>query len=306
MNLRNTDLNLLVLFEVLVREQNITRAAQQVGLSQSAMSNALNRLRDLFQDEVLVRSGIQMVPTPKALALLPDVQEILSRVGLILESNDEFNPAESNNNYVILTTDYCEFVVLPKVVERIRKEAPNVTLEVKRMETDHRVSDIFDRLENRDLDLVILSYMPDRLGINHYHLFSDRMVSMAKLGHPLAERELSVAEFLRAKHLGVKLREDKSHAIEDTMLSRKGQERDIAVSVPHYMVAPWLLINSDLIVTVPQRAAAVISKILPLSTFQCPVFKEEFAVNMMWHHRFDNDPSHCWFREQFIDLKQTY
>ncbi len=306
MNLRNIDLNLLVLFEALVREQNITRAAQQVGLSQSAMSNALNRLRDVFQDSVLVRTGIRMVPTPKALALLPDIQEILTRVGLILESKNEFVPAESEKKYVILTTDYCEFVVLPKLVERIEKQAPNVTLEVKRMERDHRVSDIFDRLEKRDLDLVILSHTPDRLGINHCHLFSDMMVSMARKGHPLAQREPSVADFLGAKHVGVKLMEDKSYTIENTVLSKKGQERDIAVSVPHYMVAPWLLINSDLIVTVPQRAAAVVTKILPLATFPCPVFKEEFDVNMMWHDRFNNDPSHCWLREQLIDLKQVY
>jgi DNA-binding transcriptional LysR family regulator len=288
------DLNLLVALDALLIERSVTRAANRIGLTQSAMSHALARLRTLFGDELLVRSNAGMVPTMRGEALAAPIRGALEQVGRAL-APVTFDPKTARGKVLLATSDYVELVLLPKVVARLAEEAPGIDLRL--VSTG---DEVYEDLARGALDFFIAppSSFDERAGIAMRRLFEDRFVCIVRNGHPLATKKLTLARFTAARHALISPRGKEGGFVDDA-LARLGLKRRVAVAVPHFMVAPHLVATSDLILTVAQRVAAVLAEPLGLTILAPPpeLALAGFGMAMIWHERSQADPMLKWARE---------
>ena len=300
MHLAGTDLNLLVVLCALVAEENVTRAGKRVGLSQSAMSHALARLRTTFDDPILVRAGGKMVATHRAKTLAVSVNEGLGILGRALEGGARFDPATSRRTFTIGMSDYVELVILPALLERLRVEGPRIDLWVVAADTD-----VPERLMREDLDLVIAPMRDaDRVsGIMAEELFEEGFVCVMRTGHPLAGRPLTVARFATANHVLIAPRGLRG-SYSDTALEKLGMSRRVMLGVPHFLVVPHLVARSDLIATLAERVAHAFAETHGLVLTKSPFPLERFVMSQIWHARHDSDEGHAWLRRMFREVAE--
>ena len=291
MNLRRIDLNLLVIFDALMTERNVTRAARRVGLSQPAFSNALTRLRERLKDELFVRSPQGMRPTPRALELASEVHEALATIESALDPA-EFDPKSARRTFTIDTADYVVTSCLSAVMAHLAREAPGIDLRL--LPAGGR---IYERLDAREVDFGIGAYgeVPDRFGT--VVIDEDKYVVLMRPDHPLARGRLDLKRYAGAKHLLVTLRGD-AHGFVDDALAEHGLSRRIALTVNQFSVAPAVVAESDLVVALPKRIADRYAPLLKLEVRPLPlpapfVFT---AIQLIWHRRFATHPAHEWFR----------
>lgn len=296
MNLQSIDLNLLVAFEALMEERNVTRAARRVGLSQPAMSNALTRLRRTFDDPLLFRTPSGMSPTPTAQALIEPVRSALSQLRAALEKKPAFNPAASKRAFHVLTSDYVEIVLLAPIVGELRKQADGVSIRV------HRPPNVFQppsRTALSDSFDLAIGFFPDALSLDpsvrSEVLFEEDNVCIASTTHPSIKSRISIRQYASACHAAVFYKSEGPGVI-DTILAQKGLTRPLAVLAPHFASVPFIVAESDLIATVPRRLAGRFSKALKLQVLPIPFTMPSFRVAMLWHERVDSDPAHAWLR----------
>ncbi len=299
MNLRNIDLNLLVVLDVLIQEKNVTRAAEKIGLSQSAMSSALNRLRDILEDRLLIRQGDRMVPTARAQNLAGPIRRILKDIEDTLYSCPTFDAKKSNRKFSIATTDYGEFVILPKLASQLEKVAPAIELELIRIE----IKDIFSFLEKRRVDMVISPKFELPAGFVFESLFDEDFVCLVRSHHPKIKDKLTLDDYLQAKHLLIS-QSGSRIGIVDKALKKIGLTRQVTITLPHFMIAPWVISETDAVIAIARRISERFINFMPLKSFPCPIEIEGFTMGMTWHRRFENDPSHKWFRNQLYQLKE--
>ena len=297
--LRNFDLNLLVAFDLLMQEQNVSRAAERMFVGQSAMSHILQRLRQQLDDPLLVKTPSGMKPTDRALALIDPVRAVLRDVKRLISARDEFDPAKSLRRFVIAATDYMELLVIPALVERIARYAPGVDIHVKRTETPFP-----DReLEYNDLDVVLgfeaILKPPAYLIVEK--LFDDRMTCLVSLKSSSEQRRSSDAGriCLDEAHADIARREPAS-ALIDEWLAEKGLERRIALIVPHFLSAPFIVAKTDMLLSLPERIARQFVGLAPLSVLPVPIDLPVYELVMVWHPLRENDPAHRWLREQIL------
>ena len=296
MNLQAIDLNLLVAFEALMDERNVTRAARRVGLSQPAMSNALTRLRRTFGDPLLVRTPSGMTPTPAAQSLIEAVREALSHLRAALEEKPAFNPAASKRAFQVLTSDYTEIVLLAPLIGKLREQAPGVSIRV------HRPPNVFQppsRTALSDSFDLAIGFFPDALSldasIRSEALFDEDNVCIAAAGHPTIKSRITIRQYAAARHAAVFYKSEGPGVI-DTFLAQEGLTRQLAVLAPHFASVPFIVAESDLIATVPRRLAMRFSKALKLQVLPVPFTLPLFRLAMLWHERVDSDPAHGWLR----------
>src|SRR5512143_4041938 len=296
MNLQSIDLNLLVAFEALMEERNVTRAARRVGLSQPAMSNALTRLRRTFDDPLLFRTPSGMSPTPAAQALIEPVRTALSQLRAALEKKPAFNPAASKRAFHVLTSDYVEIVLLAQIVGELRRQADGVSIRV------HRPPNVFQppsRTALSDSFDLAIGFFPDALSLDasvrSEVLFEEDNVCIASAAHPSIKSRISIRQYASARHAAVFYKAEGPGVI-DTILAQKGLTRPLAVIAPHFASVPFIVAESDLIATVPRRLAGRFSKALKLQVLPIPFTMPSFRVAMLWHERVDSDPAHAWLR----------
>lgn len=305
MNLQSIDLNLLVAFEVLMEERNVTRAARRVGLSQPAMSNALTRLRRTFDDPLLVRTPSGMSPTPAAQALIEPVRGSLSQLRGALETKPAFDPAASKRAFQVLTSDYVEVVLLAPIAGALRKQAGGVSIRV------HRPPNVFQPPSRTSLsdsfDLAI-GFFPDALSLDasvrSEVLFEEDNVCIASATHPSIKSRISIRQYASARHAAVFYKAEGPGVI-DTILAQKGLTRPLAVIAPHFASVPFIVAESDLIATVPRRLAARFSKALKLQVLPIPFTMPPFRLTMLWHERVDSDPAHAWLRGLIMETAKN-
>lgn len=301
MNLQSIDLNLLVAFEALMEERNVTRAASRVGLSQPAMSNALTRLRRTFGDPLLVRTPSGMAPTPAALALIETVRAALSHLRAALEEKPAFNPAASRRAFHVLTSDYAEIVLLAPLVGRLREQAGGVSIRV------HRPPNVFQppsRTALSDSFDLAIGFFPDALSLDasvrSEVLFEEDNVCIAGSDHSSIKSKISIRQYAAARHAAVFYKSEGPGVI-DTILAQKGLTRELAVLAPHFASVPFIVAESDLIATIPRRLALRFSKALRLQVLPVPFTIPPFRLAMLWHERMDSDPAHAWLRALIAD-----
>jgi DNA-binding transcriptional LysR family regulator len=303
--LAGLDLNLVLALDALLAERHVTRAATRLGVSQSAASHALARLRDLLGDPLLVRGPRgAMQPTPRALALAPLLNRALTDVAAALRKPERFAPSTARRTFHIGAGDYAELVLLPALAARLAKTAPGIDLFIRTVPED-----IPGAIAQGDFDAVIAPARPRDVagpGIYQRLLFEETFVCAVRRGHPAAERRLTLERFCALDHLLIAPRGTYGGFVDDA-LAALGKERRVALAVPHFLIVPHVVASTDLIVTLASRIAAAFAESHRLVTLRPPseLGISGFPMHLIWHERAHADDAQRWLREQITAVAGT-
>ena len=299
MNLRSLDLNLLVVFDAVFKERNITKAGVKIGLSQSSVSNALTRLRGHLNDELFLRGSGSMKPTPRAMELADPIRATLASLERILDSK-KFDPNLENRVFTIAAVDYFSVIIAPKLAQYLGQNAPGIGVNILSASLDTHAM-----LDAAEVDFACVPYvdLPDRF--DSTLLLEDTYACVIRAEHPLAGTDLTIEQYAAAQHLHVNSKGE-SHGFVDDALAKKGLSRHIAMTVNGFLVAPAIISQSDLILTAPRKFIKNYAGPTDY-VFPCPV-EAPLAMrqlNLTWHKRLAVHPSHLWFRETVKLISQT-
>lgn len=292
------DLNLLLVFEAMLRHGSVTRAAAQVGLTQSAMSSALGRLRKELGDPVFVNTRSGMLPTPRALELAPPLTEALAMVRRAIGSQEAFHPKTSTRSLRVYMTDVGEMVLLPALMRHLQSHSPAMRLETAQLSA----AELAVRLETGDIDLAVgyLPQLPDK--IRRARLFEEHYVCMTRADLPLGRRSaLTLDAFLGARHILIASM-GTGHQILERALAERGVSDNVALRVPHFVVVPLIVAGTDLLVCLPSRVATVSADLVEVKVHPLPIPIPRFDVSLYWHERVENDAANQWLRGALLEL----
>lgn len=296
-NLRAVDLNLLVVFDALVSERSVTRAAERLHLTQPAVSHALSRLRATFADPLFVRTPAGLEPTAPALRLAGRIAAVLDEIGSIMTPSDGFDPAISTRRFTVGMSDYAAFVILPKLAARVREAAPSARLVVRH--TSHALG--LAMLESREAELIVGSFPPPPARFEAQLLFKEGFLCAARGGHPAFARRLTLGAYLGLDHLHVSLNGEPAGYIDEVLRQRK-HRREVALTVGHFLVAPAILAATDLVATEPRRVLRPAAARWGLESQPPPLDLPAFDVVQMWPRRLGSDEGGTWLRRQVADV----
>ncbi|SRR5579883_1043680 len=305
-NLSQLDLNLLLVLSALLQERNVTKAGERMGLSQSATSHALGRLRQVFDDPLLTRSAKGMVLTPRAQQLLEPLQTILLDIEQLIKPKT-FEPKTAQGTIQIAASDYATVVILPKVLKQISDKAPDLNLECH-----HWGPDTLDALTNGVIDLALgLLNLPQASQLQLQTLFVEDFVSVVRADHPITQTDFTVESYVAWSHILITITNTSVTAIPkspishvDTVLSGLGVKRRIMLKLPHFLAAPMIVQHTDLILTLPRRIAMLFAQHANLAILEPPIQLGTYNYMQIWHERLDGDPLHIWLRELIASQTQ--
>lgn len=309
MDLGRIDLNLLVHLDVLLREQNVTKAANHLGITQPAMSNGLKRLRALFEDPLLVRTSDGMAPTELAIKLKPLVREILFKVEKVVQPERDFD-LNSSRVFRIMASDYAESTLIPAVLSAVRKAAPNITLDVL---TPSDVS--FEDVEQGRVDMAINRFDTLPQSFHQKTIWTDTFSCLMSPENPLVQG-CTLERYLEASHIwvsktgfgvgvGVNPQDVQRLGWVDEALDKIGGKRKISVFTRHYQVAMLLAQQHDLVATLPSRAARLKSESAKLVMREPPFDIPAFELKMAWSPLLHHNAGHQWLRHLIIEVAET-
>lgn len=291
------DLNLLSVFQEVYRERQISAAARRLGLTQSAVSNALARLRRTFGDELFVRTAHGMQPTPLAQQMAEPIGAAMAQVALALSQRSRFEPATSSRRFTLAMTDVGEVYFMPVLIERCRTAAPNVEIASVRANG----LTLKDDMETGRVDLAIGAFEDVSDALYHRALFRQRFVSMFRKDHPLAKDRVDLARFVAAPHLLVDAAQSPYDRI-NGLLEKAGVTAGARFRVPHFTAVPYIVSTSELVVTVPQKLAESAASPFGLKWIEPPLALPTLQTNVFWHRRFNHDPGIQWLRGLIADV----
>jgi len=286
------DLNLLVVLRALLSERHVTRAAARVGLSQSATSHALSRLRALYADPLLVRSGRALVLTPRAARLLPALERGLGELGRAVAGEPEFEPRTARRTFTLGMGDYLQALLMAPLLQKLASSAPAVDLSVVVF------PNLPELIESGAIDLALTVSAQMAPGLSSAPLFDDEFVCMVRRDHPQIKKTLRLDRYLEQRHVVVAPTGTPGTLV-DTALARRGLERRIALRVTNFLIAPVVVSQTDFVNTMPVRLARQLSRTYPLRLIAPPLELPRFEYHMFWHPRLDHDPAQRWLR-QFV------
>lgn len=297
MHIGRVDLNLYVVLEAIYREGSITRAAQRLNLTQPAVSHALSRLREVYDDQLFVRSGNRMVPTPLVRAIIEPVRDALGQLQTTLTSPLEFDPATNSKQLVLGMRGVVESVLLPELVAALELQAPlmqftSVRIPRREMEAElaaGRVDVAFDVL------------LPVGASIRHKVLLEDDFVVVSRKHHPALQDGLNLEQYLALRHVVVSSRRS-GPVVEDFELGRLGYHRNIGMRCQNYFVALSTVAHSQMLLTVPENYAVRNQHYHDLAIWPMPVSLQPVASYMYWHSSVEDDPANLWLRQQVMAL----
>ena len=300
MNLRDIDLNLLVVFNQLLVERRVSKVAEKLGLTQPAVSNALARLRKLLGDELFLRTPRGMQPTPFADELAEPVAYALGMIHGALNQRSSFEPATSQRSFTIGMTDIGEIYFLPKLMDELARLAPGVSVSTVR----NAAVNLKDEMEAGHVDLA-LGLLPQlKGGFFQRRLFRQRYVCLFRKGHRLDKRKISLAEFSAADHVVV-VSAGTGHGKVDELLERNGVQRRVRLTVPHFVAVGHILRATDMIATVPEAFAQQVAGAFELVSVAHPAGLPDIAINMFWHAKFHKDPANQWLRGLIFEMHSS-
>ncbi len=296
---RSLDLNLLPVLVTIYEFGSVTAAAQHLGMSQSAVSAALARVREKYGDPLFQRVGHGMQPTARMRALIEPLREALSRVDRTLTSEPSFNPSTTGHTFRIAMTDLGEMVFMPNILRRIRKLAPRAAVR----SVAANAAQIGRGLESGEIDLAV-GYFPDlkEKSFLQRHLFFHHFVCLLRANHPITSPTLSLSQFLTLEH-AVVYGAGRTYEIFERFLRSKKIHRQVALETPHFMSIPFIIAQSDLIVTVP-HAVGMFAKSMHMNIriAQPPMRTPKIDLKLHWHRNFQGDPKNKWLRELVASL----
>lgn len=293
-NLRQLDLNLLVALNVLIAEASVTKAAQRLDMSQSAMSHALKRLRAILNDDILIRTSKQMEVTPYARQISDRIDQILREIQSTLLEKETFDPATAEETFKIATSDYVESTIGVNLLQQLANQAPGIKIRISNVNK----KTVMDALDDNSIDLVIDAELPLKNWHVEQDLYQEEFVCVVRGDDSLTE--LSLDDYVERSHILVSMRDDFQGAY-DEILDRQEQSRQVIWSTSHFMTVPFLLANSDCVALLPNRMAQHCAKNINLKLLPPPIEIEGFAVSMVWHQRNQNSPQHQWLRQQIVN-----
>lgn len=299
MNISRINLNLLVALDALLTERNVTRAGQKLFITQSAMSNVLKQLREVFQDELLVQTGRTMQLTHRAFELQPQIKLWLAQAETIFKPQ-KFDPKTSQRKFLLGMEEYTNFVLLPELYAYLAQQAPHIELHIKPIPSleNNRL------LESPDIELAIgLLPTPDRT-IHHELLFKERTVCLARKNHPLFKKKLTLKNYLAANHVALTGNQTLSSDLIDETLAKLGHQRHVVLSLSHIVPAMYAVEKSNLIATVVEGVAKEAVRLLNLSIQPCPFPMPHLSFLQAWHPWVDKDSGYQWLRNVVKTIAQ--
>jgi DNA-binding transcriptional LysR family regulator len=286
----SVDLNLLIVFDALMQEHNLTRAGRRLGLSQPATSHALARLRQMLNDDLFIREPDGMRPTPRAQQMAEPVRDALRILHLTLEPED-FDPARSARTFTLLVNNYAARALIPTLAHRVADTAPNVTLDIWPI----GVSDVLDRLDADGADVALSGLVDGGERFKCVRIVDDDYVALIDKQHPSAnEAELTPQRLAEIPHVVITAGGDDTDFV-DLALQERGLARKVAVRVPFVSIA-LMLVGSDRIAVMPRRAANSLALVCPLVVKELLFPSPHIELSMIWHRRLDNHAAHRWLR----------
>jgi LysR family nod box-dependent transcriptional activator len=298
MDLASVDLNLLVALDALLAERSVTRAANRVGLSQPGMSNTLARLRKLFDDPLLVREGLMLVPTPRAESLRQPVQDALTLIQHALDERPRFDPARDHATFVVSCSDYSLLMLIGPLVRRLAAAAPGMTIQVL-----PRSPDAVRSLRDGDVDLVIepVEIMPEA-ALPSQRLFADRWLCCVWEGNAQVGDHMTLDTYLRLGHLVYSMGRGQPVSLVDQHLAQSKVPRRIEFTVETFLLAPFLLQGTDLVTLVLERAAPHLRRTASVRFLEPPLGLPPITEMLWWHPRHTADPAHAWIRARIGEI----
>lgn len=301
MHFKGLDLNLLVALDALLEEKNVSRAGERIHLSQSAMSGALSRLREHYQDPLLVQIGRKFKLTELAESLVQPVRSILLQIEVAMNPTPAFDPARSTHAFVVMASDYGSIVLIAEALRRLEKLAPHITVEIRPF------SDApLESLERGDIDLLVIAR--DFLSDAHpsASLFSDRFVCVAWSKNSLIDDTISVEQFVNLGHVVVKYGSKGVAHIQEKFFAARGYVRRVEIVATSFSAVPHFLVGTDRIAVMHERLAKEYASVMPLKLLAPPIEMPTLNQAMQWHAYRDQDPASMWFRGQLARISAGF
>lgn len=296
------DLNLVIVLDALIREQSTTRAAEQLGVGQSAVSHALGRLRKALDDPLFIKTATGLKPTPRTEALAPAVLQMMEIVRNELQRQARFDPARAERCFRFCMTDMGELVFLPLLIERLRERAPGCTLQTLQV-PQARVA---ETLESGEADLAIGSLRAIPQGLFQQQLFTHPFVTIVAAANTAVGDRLTLEQFEAMDHVVVSLTGSSGTAY-DRVIDDLGIRRRIYLTTPHFLVVPLILERQpNLVATVPRELGAIFTRYQAVRVVEPPTQLPRFALRQHWHPRFHHDPANMWLRQQVKEISTGY
>ena len=292
MNLKETDLNLFKAFDVIYTEKNLTKAGEILGITQPAVSNALSRLREMFNDELFIRSSKGMLPTPVAQDMIGDVREALGLMNKTISQTDSFDPLTSEVTFKISIGDSSEYRLLPLLIRELTQHAPKIGVEsflIPRKETPLE-------LAAGNVDFCIDPPVHSDASLRHQKIYEDQYVLIVRKGHPITKKKkVTMEDYLSLSHMHVSNRKT-GIGLVDMALNKLGLSRKISLRSQNFLVAPYVIERSDITITTTKGFA----KHPGLEVVELPFTIEPIVLHLYWHESKDSDPSNQWMRELML------
>jgi len=295
----NIDLNLLKLFDALVKERSVTRAGQQLGLSQPAASRALGRLRNLLNDKLWVRAAKGLELTPRAAALAGPVAKLLEDARSIVAPT-QFDPAQATGRFSIAAIDHITLLLMPALIARLTKLAPGMDLEIP-----PSLRDNVELVAQGSVDIAIGVYEQLPARFHQRALFDEGLVCVVRRGHPVIAAGMTLERFAELSHILVIIT-GHGESIVDMALAQHGLSRRVAVRLPHFLAAPALVAESDMVLSIPRRLAQHLALSMPIEVLELPLDTGIYTPSMIWHERRHDEPSHIWLRKQIVEICSAF
>jgi DNA-binding transcriptional LysR family regulator len=301
-SLRGIDTNLVVALHALLTHQNVTRAAKAMGLSQSSMSHTLARLRSHFDDPLLIPAGRKLMLSERAKTLVGPVNTVIAQLEAVFRPPAPFNPKTSERAFHITATDNLELYVLPRLAKRLQESAPKVDLRVTALPLDWTAA-----LEQGDIDLKLGRKSDVRGNLESQELSVEDFACVVREGHPVRSRP-TLAQFAALDHILVAPTAPPStrpSGTIDAILAKHKLARRIVMTVPHFLVAPFIVAASNAVLTAPARLLGPFVELLGLRTLPLPVTMPRYMLAQVWAARSTSDPGHEWLRNEVASIFGT-
>lgn len=295
--LSQLDVNLLIALNVLLEERHVTRAAKRLGVTQSAMSQSLQRLREALDDPLLVRSGGKMIATPRAEAMASPLKAALMAIEQVVMGRPSFDPSTASRRFSFTCLDIYAMNITSNLFGRIAQAGPKLRLDIAPLEVDQ----IWDQLRRAEPELALVGPWQIPQDISTQVLIQERPVSIARVDHPIFEAPITADRFSQWPHVVFRLTGRGVSAL-DKDLDQQGLVRRVVGVTPYFLSAPALVSDSDVIVSVPQSLARCFERGWPIRSFDPPLLDPlRYDISMAWPSHLDADPSHQWLRQQVIE-----
>ena len=297
MNLHRIDLNLFAVFDAIYTAGSLTKAADVLCITQPAVSNSLARLREMLNDPLFVRTGHSMTPTPVAQNIIVPARQALGLLRKSVQQSHIFEPETSTKAFNFASRDLLEVSIMPRLMANLQHTAPNITL------TNYEISrpQIVSAMASGNLDFFADASTFTDIHLKKQVIASDRFVVLARKNHPIVQKNLSMDDFLKLKHINVSHRKSGAGPI-DIALDKLGKKRQIVMRGQHFLTIPSAISKTDLIACIPYHLA----KHYDLAMFEVPFKIPPIEYFLYWHLSADNDAAHKWMRDQIAEVTKVY